>query len=312
MRLVAGDVGGTKTLLRCVEHDGSISRSERYESGRYATFDDLLSDFVRKIGGEVDAACFAVAGPVFESRAEVTNLGWVIETKALLAKFPIARVSLINDFYAVALGVPLLAESDLHPLQVGERERSSPIGILGAGTGLGQAIVTWVEGTHHVTPTEGGHGDFAPQDEEQTRLFLHLHRRLGHVSWERVLSGMGLTNIYEFLSGEEIDPAEVARRANGGDAMGQAAARIFVDIYGAEAGNLALRVLARGGIFLAGGVAAKNLSWLTDGRFVEAFRRKGRFRDLMARIPVDLITNEQVGLIGAIEGAKRAAHRLIA
>lgn len=312
MRLVAGDVGGTKTLLRCVEPDGSVSLSQRYESGRFATFDDLLSDFTSRIGGSIDAACFAVAGPVFESRAEVTNLGWVIESKALLARFPIGRVSLINDFYAVALGVPLLADTDLHSLQKGERERASPIGILGAGTGLGQAIVTWVEGTHHVTATEGGHGDFAPQDEEQTRLFLHLHRKLGHVSWERVLSGMGLTNIFEFLSGEEIDPAAVAQRANSGDPVGKQAARIFVDIYGSEAGNLALRVLARGGIFLAGGVAAKNIDWLTDGRFIEAFRRKGRFAPLMERIPVDLITNESVGLIGAVEGAKRAAHRLIA
>lgn len=302
MRILAGDVGGTKTLLRCLEPDGTISREERYDSTAYDTFDGLLGEF---FAGEVDAACFAVAGPVYAGRAEVTNVGWTIEESALTRAFPIRRVSLINDFQAVALGVPLLEDRDLLSLQRGERDRTAPIGILGAGTGLGEAILTYAGGAHHVIPTEGGHQDFAPQDEEQARLFLALHQRYGHVSWERLVSGMGLVNIFTFLGGEELTPAEIADLADAGDARAGDTFRIFIDIYGAEAGNMALRVLARGGIFLAGGIAAKNAPRFTDGRFIEAFLRKGRFRQLMETIPVDLIVNEEVGLIGAVERARR-------
>ncbi|HEX8254362.1 MAG TPA: glucokinase, partial [Thermoanaerobaculia bacterium] len=174
-----------------------------------------------------------------------------------------------------------------------------------AGTGLGEAIVTHHDTTHHVIPSEGGHADFAPQDEEQARLFVHLHQRYGHVSWERLLSGMGLVNIFTFLGGEELEPAAIAELAAGGDARAVHTFEIFADIYGAEAGNMALRVLARGGVYLAGGIAAKNIERFTDGRFVEAFLRKGRFRDLVSTIPVDLIVNEDVGVIGALEGARR-------
>ena len=305
MRLIAGDVGGTKTLLRCVEADGAVASEKRYESAAWKTFDALLSDFLEGIDKPIDAACFAVAGPVHDRRAEVTNVGWSIEADALSRVFSIDRVSLINDFYAVALGVPLLGESDLLSLHAGARDRSAPIGILGAGTGLGEAIVFGGE----VIPTEGGHADFAPQDEEQSRLFLYLHERYGHVSWERLVSGMGLVNIFTFLGGEDADPAVIAELADRGDSRANHAFEIFVDIYGAEAGNMALRLLARGGIYLAGGVAAKNIARFTDGRFIGAFLRKGRFRPLMETIPVDLIVNEQVGLMGAVEGARRLGER---
>ena len=320
MRLLAGDVGGTKTLLRIVEADGSVSAEKRYESAAYPTFEALVQDFlgvVRASGAPSsprgapearttpDAACFAVAGPVFDGRAEVTNVGWNIEESALARTFSIPRVSLINDFYAVALGVPLLEERDLLSLHAGARDRRAPMAILGAGTGLGEAIVV---NAHDVIPTEGGHADFAPQDEEQARLFLYLRERHGHVSWERVLSGMGIVNIFTFLGGDEITPAEVADLAERGDGRASHAFEIFVDIYGAEAGNMALKVLARGGVYLAGGIAAKNVARFTDGKFVEAFLRKGRFRALLDTIPVDLIVNERVGLIGAVEGARRALH----
>ena len=305
MRLLAGDVGGTKVLLRCVEDDGSASQEERYESAAYATFDDLLRDFMARISGPVDAACFAVAGPVYDGRATVTNVGWPLAEDALAQSFDLRRVRLVNDFYAIALGVPLLRDEDLVSLQTGKRDRSAPIGVLGAGTGLGQAILVRHGDAYHVVSSEGGHQDFAPQDEEQARLFVHLHRQLGHVSWERLVSGMGLVNIFTFLGGEEIDPAEIAERAQQGDATAVRTFAMFVDMYGAEAGNMALRVLARGGVYLAGGIAAKNVHAFTDGRFVEAFRRKGRFTDLMKTIPCDLIVNEEVGLVGAIEAARR-------
>lgn len=297
MRVIAGDVGGTKTLLRCVDENDNVVKEQRFDSTAYATFDDVLREF----GTEgVGAACLAVAGPVIDGRAKVTNLEWEMDERELAREFDIQRVSIINDFYAVALGVPLLGERDLHSLQKGERDRNAPIAILGAGTGLGEALL--VHG--QVVPTEGGHQDFAPQNEEQARLFLELHRRYGgHVSWERVVSGMGLTNIHTFLAGAELDPAEIAERAESGDPRARHTVEIFVDAYGSEAGNLALRVLARGGVFLAGGIAAKNREWFTDGRFLEAFHRKGRFRELMTTIPVDIVLNQEVGLLGALAKA---------
>ncbi|HEY0142284.1 MAG TPA: glucokinase [Thermoanaerobaculia bacterium] len=307
MRFLAGDVGGTKTLLRCVEATGEVAAEARYESPAYSTFHALVHEFLAQVPGPVDAACFAVAGPVYDRQAEVTNVGWTIEEEALARSTGIGRVSLINDFYAVALGVPLLRDEDLLSLHPGTRDPHAPKAILGAGTGLGEAIVAQHRGDYFVLPTEGGHGDFAPQDEEQARLFVHLHRELGHVSWERLLSGMGLVNIFSFLGGDrETTPSCIADLADRGDDLGERTFRIFVDLYGAEAGNMALRVLARGGVYLAGGIAAKNTRWFTDGKFVEAYLRKGRFRDLVETIPVDLITNEQVGLIGAVEGARRA------
>ncbi|HEX6160871.1 MAG TPA: glucokinase [Thermoanaerobaculia bacterium] len=307
MRFIAGDVGGTKTLLRCVEATGEIAAEGRYDSASYPTFEVLLGEFLREVPGPVDAACFAVAGPVYGGQAEVTNVGWQIAEEALASATGIERVSLINDFYAVALGVPLLKEEDLLPLHPGRRDPFAPKAILGAGTGLGEVIVAHHRGEYLVFPTEGGHQDFAPQDEEQARLFVHLHRELGHVSWERVVSGMGLVNIFTFLGGDaEATPSDIADLADRGDPLGEKTFRIFVDLYGAEAGNMALRVLARGGVYLAGGIAAKNTRWFTDGRFVEAYLRKGRFRDLVETIPVDLITNERVGLLGAVEGARRA------
>ncbi len=299
-RRIGGDIGGTKTLLRCVEANGEVSLDERYTSGDHATFDELLRAFTERLPGPVEAACFAVAGPVWQGRAKVTNLDWTLDAQSLASAFSIGRVSLINDFHAVAAGVPLLGENDLLPLHRGERDRSAPVAILGAGTGLGEAFL--IHG--QVVSSEGGHGDFAPQDEEQTRLFLALQERYGgHVSWERLLSGTGLVNIFTFLGGDEIDAADVADLADRGDPRATRAFEIFVDIYGAEAGNMALRVLARGGVYLAGGIAAKNVPRFTDGRFVEAFLRKGRFRELMEGIPVDLIVNEEVGLIGAMHVA---------
>jgi len=314
MKIVAGDIGGTKVLLQLVDASQSgrtVLAEERFESSAYATFDDLLSDFARKhIAGPIDAACFAVAGPVFADRAEVTNLSWKMDAIALAKQFSISRVSLINDFYAVALGVPILEPADFLVLNAGTRVHFAPIAILGAGTGLGEANLVHDGSKWNVVPSEGGHADFAPQDEEQSRLFLALHAKFGHVSWERLLSGAGLVNIHNFVSGEERPydetlPGEIAKALASGDAAAAKTFAIFVDIYGAEAGNMALRLLARGGVYLAGGVAAKNVDQFTDGRFMTAFLRKGRFQHILAAIPVNLITNPKVGLLGAAEMAAR-------
>jgi len=303
MRIIAGDIGGTKTLLRLIDDD-KIVAEHRYASGGYATFDLMLREFMAMAGPPIDAACFAVAGPVLENRAEVTNLKWLIESTALERDFTIPRVALINDFYAVALGVPLLAPEDRLVLHEGVRQPHAPIGILGAGTGLGEAILTW-NGQWSVVPSEGGHADFAPQNELQSRLMLSLVERYGHASWERVCSGMGLVNIYEFLGGKNADPARIAELADTGDPLAKQTFEIFVDIYGSEAGNMALRILSRGGVYLAGGIAAKNPKHFTDGRFMAAFLRKGRFREMLEAMPVEVITNEKVGLLGAAENARR-------
>ncbi|MBV9497721.1 MAG: glucokinase [Acidobacteria bacterium] len=313
MKLVAGDVGGTKTLLQLVEVAGTERRAlreQRFESGAYETFDDLLREFDP---GDAEAACFAVAGPVLDNRADVTNLGWKMEGDALAKAFGIGRVVLINDFYAVALGVPLLHDDDLLVLQKGKRVEGAPIAILGAGTGLGEAAVMFTGDVWNVLPGEGGHGDFGPNDREQAELLLHILERYGHVSWERVLSGMGLVNIDNFVRGldrpyDEHLPGKIAELADGGDEQAQKTMAIFVDCYGAEAGNMALRLLSRGGVFLAGGIAAKNIPRFTDGKFLEAFLRKGRFRSIMESIPVNLITNPKVGLIGAVEMAVRVSR----
>ena len=313
MRIIAGDVGGTKTLLQLVEvtrEARTVVVEQRYDSTAFATFDLLLDEFTARAGAAADAACFAVAGPVFGTRAEITNLTWSMDATELASKFGIGHVALINDFFAVALGVPLLAPSDLVSLNAGTRVDRAPVAILGAGTGLGEANLVHDGVKWNVIPGEGGHADFGPQDQEQARLFLALLDKYGHVSWERLLSGMGVVNIHNFLTGgdrpyDEALPAEIASLADAGDAAANRTFEIFVDIYGAVAGNMALRILARGGVFLAGGVAAKNVRHFTTGRFLDAFLRKGRFRALLETIPVDLIINEEVGLLGAVEGARR-------
>jgi len=312
VRVVAGDIGGTKTLLRIIDFTSNppaVVAEQRFESGRFSSFDAMLGVFLEHAPRPINAACFAVAGPVLDERAEVTNLHWTMESAALARAFNIPRVSLINDFYAVALGVPLLGDHDLLSINKGSRVTGAPIGILGAGTGLGEAMVTFSGGAWHVLASEAGHADFGPQDELQSKLFLSLLERYGHVSWERVLSGMGLVNIFTFLGGApNANGADIAKLETEGDPIATQAFDTFVDVYGAEAGNVALRVLARGGVFLAGGIAGKHVARFTDGRFMKAFLRKGRFGDLLAEMPVDLITNEKVGLIGAAENARRVAE----
>ena len=308
MRIVAGDIGGTKTLLRCVDEE-SVRVEQRFDSTSYKTFDALLTEFFERCEKPIDAACFAVAGPVLQNKAEVTNLHWAIDAAQLADVFVVRHVSLINDFYAIALGVPLLSPADRLSINEGKRQPREPIAIIGAGTGLGEAAVVWVGDQWHVVPSEGGHADFAPQDEEQSKLMLWLIERYGHASWERVCSGMGLVNIFTLLGGpkESADPARIAELATSGDAVASKTMAMFVDIYGAEAGNMALRLLARGGVHLAGGIAAKNVELLKGGRFMKAFCRKGRFADMMREMPVDIITDQKVGLRGAAEMARRFA-----
>lgn len=326
LRLVAADVGGTKTLVQLLEAGagGMVSKLERrYESELYPTFESMLREFMA-MAVSADVACFAVAGPVVHRTARVTNLPWQIDADAIAAEFGIGHVILVNDFYAVAAGVPHLEAGDLLSIHEGKRDTSSPIAILGAGTGLGEAMVVPSASGWIVVPSEGGHVDFGPADPIQDLLLTRLRARYGHVSWERVVSGPGLVNIlaslrdsrpdlavHDFSAGAPDDdlPALIAHFDAEGNPLARATFDVFLAAYGAEAGNLALKCLARGGVFLAGGIGAKNADRIADGVFMKAFSEKGRFRDLVLECPVDLITNPRVGLIGSAHLAAEVAHR---
>lgn len=320
--IIAADVGGTKTLLQRLDwRDGAwvTAVERRYESDLFPTFESMLREFG---AGACEAACFAVAGPVHQQVARVTNLPWVVDAARIGEEFGIGRVVLVNDFYAIAAGVPHLEPEDLFSIHDAPRDRSAPIAILGAGTGLGVAVVVPSGTDWLVVPSEGGHADFAPNDEVQDGLLRQLRSRYGHVSWERVISGPGLVNILTYLRDTRPDlaphdfsaemdeddlPARIAAESAAGNPLARAAFDLFLDVYAAEAGNLALRVLARGGVFLAGGIAAKNAERIAEGRFRDTFVAKGRLSDLARACPVDVIMNTRVGVIGAASLASKAA-----
>lgn len=306
--VLAGDIGGTKTWLR-LSKDGVVLREERYDS---AAFDGLATMVAGFLGDLVpESACFGVAGPVRDGGAQITNLPWRIEAAEIAARFAIPRVELINDFQAVAYGIEVLAPGDLLTLQAGQVQEQGPRAVIGAGTGLGEGYLVWQDGAYRALPSEGSHADFAPADELQADLWRWLKQHYGHVSWERVVSGPGLEAIYRFLRerGEmaespllaEGDPsAAISRSAlEHGDPLASAALDLFIAAYGAEAGNLALKILASGGVYIAGGIAPKIAGRLKEGGFMRAFLDKGRFAGLLSGMPVHVVQNSQVGLLGA-------------
>jgi glucokinase len=254
--------------------------------------------------------------------ARVTNLPWQLNSLEIKARFDLKQVILCNDFEAVGQGIESLTEVELMVLQAGQ-ERSGPRAVIGAGTGLGQAYLIAGQNGWQVYPTEGGHVDFAPVDRTQLRLFEHLLERFGHVSYERVLSGQGLVTIYNFLRDyRQLDENPECRLAmvnddganaisvfaRQGDPLAREAMMMFFDIYGAQAGNLALTVMPGGGLYIAGGIAAKNLELLDQSNFINAFNSKGRMQDLMQAIPVKLIMQPEVGLNGARLLAAKAMY----
>lgn len=306
MNLLGGDLGGTKTVLRLFTNAGVILAEEMYRSTEHGTFDEILHHFLQHRNENVQRACFAVAGPIIGETAQVTNLPWTLSSPALASTHDIGNVRLINDFYGVAASLSELGPDDLVVLNEGTRERLGARAVLGAGTGLGEAIVAWAENHWTILQSEGGHSDFGPSNRLQDELLVHLRELYGHVSWERVVSGLGIVDLYEFLRIRDgLEPsaieeaADVESLADQGDAEAVAAMNLFIEAYGAEAGNLALKAFARGGVYIAGGIATKNLDRLTDGRFFRAFTNKGRFSELLESIPVYVIMNEKAGLIGA-------------
>ena len=319
MRLLAGDIGGTKTLLALYdERDGAFTetRRQRFDSGAFRGLGEMI---VAMLGSEVesvDRAAFGIAGPIVDDTCKATNLPWVVDARALERELDIERVRLLNDFQAVALGVPSLGADDVVVLQDGDVEPDGPIAIIGAGTGLGQAIVVATPTGPRVLPSEGGHTDFAPRNELEIDLLRFLQKRHGRVSVERCVSGQGIVSIYEFLIETGLERESPAIRAKmaehddgavigtaaieGSDAACVRAVRIFTSLYGAEAGNLALKVLPTGGLFIAGGIAPKLLPFMRDrDLFLAAFLTKGRMSPLLERMRVAVITDTNVGLYGA-------------
>lgn len=324
--LLAGDIGGTKTRLAlCVFEQGKalVRRERTYPSARYDSLERILGDF---LSGDdpPSAACFGVAGPVANGRCWTTNLPWQIDAAQLSAKLGIPAVALLNDLEATALGLLHLPPQAFHVLQPGTDGAPGTIAVIAAGTGLGEAILYWDGSRYHALPTEGGHADFAPNDAWEDGLLVWLRQRLkGHVSYERLLSGPGLHTLYRYLLDtgftpesaelrmrlEREDPAAVIAEwgLQERDAHCREALRRFARIYGAEAGNLALKSLAHGGVIVAGGIAPKILPALTDGAFLEGFLAKGRFRPLLERLPVRIALDSRAPLLGAAHHALELA-----
>ncbi len=324
--ILAGDVGGTKCRLAIYEEGSDPSGlrphlEDTFSSGDYPSLEAVVQDFLSnpaadKIRNRLNIACFGVAGPVVDDRVKASNLPWTVEVPALKRSSGIERILLINDLEATVHGVLVLATDDLERLNECRPEPGGTRALLAAGTGLGEAIIAvGHDGNYFPVASEGGHSDFAPRNPRQSELLEHLRGRWSHVSYERVLSGPGLNNIYRFLraSGEEESPevaeridsaadpsAEISRLALAGNsAVCEEALGHFVEIYGAEAGNLALKAKSTGGLYIGGGIAPKIRDRIIAGDFMEAFNSKGRLRSLLETIPVYLVLNSKTALIGA-------------
>ncbi len=298
-----GDIGGTKVLLALL-NEGEIVRQRRLASADFSSFDALLGDYLGATGVTIDGGCLAVAGPVADDgrRAKITNLPWVIDAARLEKSFGLGRLTLINDFAGVALGVTALLPDQFVTLQTGVPCAAGVKLVLGAGTGLGMAMLVGDQ----VLPSEGGHVGFAPADETQARIRAALQEEHGRVTAERVISGPGLAAIHRILTGETADPAEIAERALDNEASARQTVDIFMAGYGAFAGDMALALMARGGVFLAGGVTQKLLPLLQDGAFMAAFNAKAEHAGLARRMPVHVVTEPEIGLLGAATLARRA------
>ncbi|MFN7941857.1 MAG: glucokinase [Thermoanaerobaculia bacterium] len=323
--ILAADIGGTKTTVAAfaldLARDSALVVS--YPSREHAGFGEILDDFLARHRPAVEAACVGVAGPVEENRCRATNLPWVVDGDELARRLGLARVRLLNDLEAVAHGIAVLGPEDWLELAPGAPGAGGNRAVIAAGTGLGEAGLFWDGREHHPFATEGGHADFAPRDELEADLLAFLRREHGRVSWERVLSGPGIANLYRFLRDErgEPEPAWLAAEVAAGDAaevisrhaadgtspLCVRALDLFVKLYGAEAGNLALQMMASGGLYVAGGIAPKNLDRMRSGAFLAAFRDKGRMRPLLKAMPVRLVLEERVGLLGAACRARMSA-----
>lgn len=317
--LLAGDIGGTKTDLALFS-SGSGPRTPlvraQFHSAEHDGLASIARAFLAENPAELSGACFDVAGPVFGGRAHITNLPWLVDAAELARELNVPSVQLLNDLEATALSIPLLEPSDMHTLSPGEPVQGGTFAVIAPGTGLGEAFLTW-EGEHpRAHASEGGHSDFAPANALQSALLDYLRHTEGHVSVERICSGIGLPNIYEYLRDssyaaeshalaeqlaalEDRTPLIIqCARQETPDRLCRAALDIFIEVLGAEAGNLALKVLSTGGIYIGGGIPPRILDEFENGRFLAALRDKGRMSELVERMPVHVIL-EQTALFGA-------------
>jgi glucokinase len=315
--ILAGDIGGTNARLAYFQpQNGSLELvSERiFPSREYSELGEIVCTFLKDFPTRPEVACFGIAGPVRNGRVETSNLPWVIEQSRLAKQIQLPATILINDLEAGAWGIGGLTPQDMVPLnQVGRSTGNQAV--IAPGTGLGEAGLYWNGSQYEVFACEGGHCDFAPQGDLQIELLRFLTARFGHVSYERILSGPGLVNVYEFLREKKYaeEPAGFAEKLSRGDAaalisaaalsgsnpLAERALDLWVSVYGAEAGNVALKIMATGGIYLSGGISPKILSRLASPVFMTAFLDKGRLRPLVEAIPVHVVTNDKAGLLGA-------------
>ncbi|GGH07110.1 glucokinase [Silvibacterium dinghuense] len=329
--ILAGDVGGTKVHLALYEfQQGRLThvRDEKFPAQQHAGLEEIVRLFLEQSGSpEVTAACFGVPGPVRGGRLKLTNLPWVLDTRELSMDLKIDHLFLINDLEANGYGIPELAADQIFELSAGDSGVVGNRGLVSAGTGLGEAILVWNGKTHTPMASEGGHADFAPRNDLEIDLLRYLQKTLGgRVSFERVVSGLGLKNIYSFLRDEKKldEPAWLKERMEqedpnavigelGESGQNELCAKtldVFAASYGAEAGNLALKVLSVGGMYLGGGIAPKILKKMQDGVFMKAFTDKGRLSDLLVHTPVRIILDSRCALLGAAAFAEARAAEL--
>lgn len=317
MRVLSGDIGGTKTRLAVFDVEGSRLETlteHSYASADYSSLDDIVADFLDRAGGDCAHACFGVAGPVQGGRAEITNLPWVIDAAETARTFRFLTVSLMNDLEANAWGISALSQDDLHVLHAGRPGAVGNASIIAAGTGLGEAGLYWDGHRHRPFASEGGHTGFSPGNELEIALYEYLRTQYGHVSWERVVSGPGLVNVHDFLRahrsvpvpswlGDEMAAGDAAAAISGAalaerDDVCVEALDLFVHLYGVEAGNHALKIMSTGGVYVGGGIAPKILETLKGPLFMDGFLDKGRMRPLMESMPVRVILNDRTALYG--------------
>ncbi len=318
--LLAGDIGGTKSNLAILSVNGdklSIKRNHRFPSAEYPSLSAIIQEFLQDEKGHIPAACFGVPGPVRYGRAKPTNLNWGVDAAEIEREFSIPQVSILNDLEANAYGISELDSEDLSVIQEGPAEPGGNRCVVSPGTGLGEGGLFWdgKRKKYRVWACEGGHADFAPRNEVEIALLEYLLKEHGHVSCERVVSGMGLENIYRFLrdTGRERELPEVASEMETqkpGLVISQYAdsgkcqlcvrtIEIFVSAFGAEAGNMALKTMATGGVYLGGGIPGKMLNSARSAAFIQAFNEKGRLSSLMKTMPVKIVLNDQAALLGA-------------
>jgi glucokinase len=320
--VLAGDVGGTKThvgLFQMGKTRPIVEVLETFPSQEFPSLEDILVRFSKIHPQPVRSACLGIAGPVVNGRSKTTNLPWIVSAKRIQERFGWGPVHLINDLAATAYAVPLLRSNERVSLNRGRVHKGGTVALLAPGTGLGKALLVSQGDRYIAVPSEGGHVDFAPQDEKQIDLWRHLRRRFGHVSTERVVSGPGLVSLYQWLirSGRyreprwlksamrKEDPAKVITDTafTRNQPLCAAALDLFIDILGAVAGNLALTAMATGGLYLGGGIPPKVLPRLKTSRFMKSFTDKGRFRPLLQQVPVRVILNDRAALLGAAQCA---------